>query len=188
MIGLILLISRLQTDIIQIKLILVTPSIDKNNYSVRPMVEQDVRAILLWRYDEPYNFYNPPQQHEADHYVRQFLDPELMFHAVVDPADTLSGFCSYGTDGQVSGGDYSEDALDVGLGMKPELTGQGRGKEFFQTILEHSTTFSPAKVRLTVATFNQRAMCLYKHFGFEEDAQFFDTQSYVHYTILVRNY
>ena len=89
MIRLILLISRLQTDIIQIKLILVTPSIDKNNYSVRPMAEQDVRAILLWRYDEPYNFYNPPQQYEADHYVRQFLDPELMFHAVVDIADTV---------------------------------------------------------------------------------------------------
>ena len=152
------------------------------------MVEQDARAILLWRYDEPYNFYNPPEQCEADYYVQQFLDPELMFHAVVDVTDTLAGFCSYGVDGQVRGGDYTEDALDVGLGMKPELTGQGRGREFFQTILEHSKTFSAAKVRLTVATFNQRAICLYKCFGFEEDTQFFDTLSYMPYTILTRDY
>jgi len=78
--------------------------------------------------------------------------------------------------------------LDIGLGMKPELTGQGLGKTFFRTILAHTKTLADAepRVRLTVATFNQRAMRLYSHFGFQEVERFLDTLAGVDYTVMVR--
>ena len=179
------LILPQQTDIIQERPLPVGPMIDHKNYSMRPLEDRDARAILLWRYERPYNFYNPPENNKQDYYVAQFLDPELMFHVIVDLADNLVGFCSFGTDGQVTGGDYTADALDIGLGMKPELTGQGRGREFFWTILEHTQTFSPPRVRLTVATFNERAMQLYRRFGFEEVEQFIDVFLDVPYTVMV---
>lgn len=164
------------------------PVSEDNNYNIRPLQEQDARHILSWRYQQPYHFYNPPTGSNQDYYVEQFLNPELNFHAIVDRADNLVGFCSFGVDGQVPGGDYTEDALDIGLGMKPELTGQGLGKAFFRTILAHTKTLADAepRVRLTVATFNQRAMRLYRHFGFQEVERFLDTLAGVDYTVMVR--
>jgi RimJ/RimL family protein N-acetyltransferase len=119
--------------------------------------------------------------------VKQFLNPDLAFHAVLGEHDEFIGFCSYGIDGQVPGGNYTEDALDIGLGMKPELTGQGRGEDFFGAILKFAEkNMNPDTCRLTVAKFNERALTLYKNFGFRDYSEFEDLQSHVPYTILVR--
>lgn len=161
---------------------------ENNNYSLRPLEERDAHDIILWRYEQPYDFYNPPDDNRGDHYVAQFLNPEMNFHAIVDKGDRFIGFCSFGADGQVPGGDYSEEALDIGLGMKPELTGQGRGFEFFEAIIKHATyTMMACRIRLTVADFNQRAMRLYEKFGFTETGQFIDALFDVPYTVLVRD-
>ena len=46
---------------------------------------------------------------------------------------------------------YQENYLDIGLGMKPDLTGQGKGPSFFQTGLAFAkTNFQSKKIRLTV--------------------------------------
>ncbi|MBT4162471.1 MAG: GNAT family N-acetyltransferase [Gammaproteobacteria bacterium] len=152
------------------------------------MEERDARDILRWRYTTPYDFYDPPDDDRQDYYVSQFLKPELMFHAIVDAEDRFVGYCSYGLDGQVPGGDYSEDALDIGLGMRPEFTGQGRGAAFFNIILDHGIKILvPDKVRLTVASFNRRAMRLYENFGFIEVDEFSDALFEVPYTVLTRD-
>ena len=52
--------------------------------------------------------------------------------------------------------------------MRPELTGQGAGYRFVAAILRHAyQQFWSAQQRMTVATFNERAMHLYEKFGFE---------------------
>ena len=148
--------------------------------------EADARAILRWRYPEPYDFYDPPDDGRDDDYVQAFLDPDLYFHAVRDRDGILAGFCSFGLDGQVPGGDYAQDALDIGLGMRPGLTGHGHGKVFFDAILAHArTAFGPDRFRLTVARFNARAMRLYEGFGFTEQSRF--EQHLVTYSVLTLN-
>jgi ribosomal-protein-alanine N-acetyltransferase len=162
------------------------------DYQIAELTEDHARQILDWRYPAPYDFYNPPiPAHDAadqalqDRYVEEFLNPDNGFHAVLDGDQQLAGFCSYGHDGQVPGGDYAAPALDIGLGMRPELTGQGRGRAFFEAIVAYGADhYRAARLRLTVADFNHRAMALYGRFGFRVGARFQALSSHTSYTIL----
>ena len=157
-------------------------------YRLKPLEEWHARDILNWRYPKPYDFYDPPDDGHQDHYVAQFLNPAYQFHAVLDVRDRLIGFCSFGIDGQVPGGHYDTGALDIGLGMKPEFTGQGNGTAFFAAVLRFAElNLNAARIRLTVAQFNQRAMTLYQKFGFIFEDEFLGTLSDVQYHVLVRD-
>lgn len=163
-------------------------SAKEQTLSVVRMRACDVPDILSWRYKPPYDFYDPPSHPDVAVYTREFLKPELAFHVVLADEGELIGFCSYGIDGQVPGGDYSADALDVGLGMRPELTGLGRGRAFFGAVLEHAITeWSPERIRLTVASFNHRARRLYGQFGFCFHGEFTERETDVHHVVLVNN-
>ncbi len=155
-----------------------------NEYHIERLQAEHARDILSWQYPPPYDFYNPPSQSES--YIREFLNPVLQFHAVLDAEDRLVGFCSFGIDGQVPGGNYNSPALDIGLGMKPSFTDQGRGDAFFRAILDYARNqFDADRVRLTVATFNERALRLYRKFGFVVQSRFTDRRNHVDYIVLV---
>lgn len=156
-------------------------------FRIEPLRADQAREILEWQYPEPYDFYDPPKEREPEAYVKAFLNPEFNFHGVMDRGGVLVGFCSFGIDGQVPGGDYSEQALDIGLGMKPELTGKGLGVRFFGSILDFAAARpGPSRYRLTVANFNRRAINLYRKFGFRVHSEFEHQQMGVPYVILVR--
>jgi [ribosomal protein S18]-alanine N-acetyltransferase len=80
----------------------------------------------------------------------------------------LVGFFCYGPGGQLPGFDYPDDgSLDVGLGLRPDLTGKGSGLGFLRAGLEFARRrFSPDGFRLSVATFNERAILVYERAGF----------------------
>jgi ribosomal-protein-alanine N-acetyltransferase len=138
----------------------------------RPMDEASARETLIWRYEPPYDFYNPNPD-KAEETVQWFLDPRNAYYAIIGNAGELVGYCCFGADARVPGGDYSADALDVGLRMRPDLTGQGRGGEFFAAILDFARrTFTPRVFRVTVAAFNRRAMRVYEKAGFERAQEF----------------
>jgi [ribosomal protein S18]-alanine N-acetyltransferase len=131
-----------------------------------PISAGDVRQIRAWRYPEPYAVYNlASADEEAD--LRYFLDPANDFHSVYDSTDELVGFCSFGSDAQVPGGDYSAQALDVGLGLRPDHTGQGLGMTFLGAILEFAQrVYEPHQFRATVAAFNHRSRRVFERHGF----------------------
>ena len=142
---------------------------------------------MNWRYPPPYDFYDPPDDVHPDDFVASLLDPFYRFHAVLDEHGTFTGFCSYGEDGQVPGGDYPPNALDIGLGMKPALTGRGLGRGFFESILSFAEQrFHPGRHRLTVANFNRRAIRLYDSFGFLKTDEFMDPVCEVPYSVMIR--
>src|SRR5215218_9186257 len=97
-----------------------SPIVGSPRFTFVPMNREMAAEIVAWRYDAPYDFYD---WDPAD-------DPELM----VVPE---SG--SYGAGGQVPGclsaGHYDEPALDVGLGLRPDLTGAGHGLPFVRAAL-----------------------------------------------------
>ncbi|NLT40329.1 MAG: GNAT family N-acetyltransferase [Clostridiales bacterium] len=62
---------------------------------------------------------------------------------------------------------YDSDALDIGLGMAPSLCGRGLGYDFLRKGMEFAAhNFKPARLRLTVAEFNERAARVYERAGF----------------------
>ena len=155
---------------------------------IRKLRPEDVEVILSWQYEMPYDFYNADPDMSVHEYSGQMLDPALRFHGIWDGRGELIGFCSFGDDGQVPGGDYGLCALDIGLGMKPDLTGKGFGKRFFAAILDFAMQrFSPATIRLTVADFNRRALRLYGGLGFSAVDCFVHTDSQIRFTILTKD-
>ncbi len=82
----------------------------------------------------------------------------------------ILGHVSYGPDGQIpaaGGCAYPEDALDVGLGLRPDLCGRGLGAAYVAMCLRFGQErYGARRFRLTVAGFNQRAIKVYQRAGF----------------------
>jgi ribosomal-protein-alanine N-acetyltransferase len=136
-------------------------------FTLLPITRADAQAISRWRYDGPYWVYNVDPTS-----VDSLLEPRFLYHAVYGTGDLVGYFC-FGEDARVSAGRRHgvyerESALDVGLGMRPDLTGQGLGAEFLSAGLRFAQdSYSPPAFRLTVAIFNRRAISVYERAGFE---------------------
>ena len=141
-------------------------------YAVRALTRSDVEEITAWRYPPPYDLYDVGDE-EAGEASAYFLAAENAYFAVEEPTVGLVGFCCFGQEARVPGGNYSVDALDVGMGMRPSLVGQGRGRSFLGAILAHGRAlYSPRRCRVTVAAFNQRSLRVCRSQGFREADRF----------------
>lgn len=133
---------------------------------IRNMNEKLATDILNWKYDKPYDFYNNELTAEE---MREILDGT--YYALIDDAEELIGFFCIGETAQVPIGNqhgvYTGDFVDMGLGMNPKLVGKGNGFEFCSFIIRYiKENYKGTAIRLTVATFNKRAIHLYKNLGF----------------------
>ena len=140
-------------------------------YSIIPLVPDLAQVITTWIYQPPYDLYD----HTSED-LTGLLNPEYRYHAVIGEAGDLVGYCCYGLDARVPGGDYSEgepDVLDIGVGMRPDLTGQGFGRGFVTAIENYAINrFSPRVLRVTIAAFNQRSLNLFRSCGYQDTIQF----------------
>lgn len=143
------------------------------NLPIRPITRADAEEIATWRYPEPYGFYDfEPGDEEY------LLAPEYEYRAVAGEDGALMGYFCFGPDAQVPAGRElglyeGEGVLDVGLGMRPELTGRGLGAGFVEAGLAFAREkYDPAAYRMTVAAFNSRAVRLYERLGFRTVAAF----------------
>jgi uncharacterized protein YhfF/RimJ/RimL family protein N-acetyltransferase len=139
--------------------------------TIRKVTEADVRGFATWRYDTPYDVYNitmPPEDA-----VRYFLSDDTACHVLVEDDGALAGFCTFGSDARVPGGNYGEAALDIGLGIRPSFTGQGRGAAFVRAVIEHAVgSLGADRLRVTVAAWNERALRVWRGAGFTEEQKF----------------
>jgi ribosomal-protein-alanine N-acetyltransferase len=145
----------------------VTHGIDPATIRIAPLTRAHADDLATWTYEAPYDVYDLAG---AD--PEELLDPAVGFHAVL-AGDELIGFRSFGPDGQVPGWDYDDSALDTGGGLRPSLTGQGLGRAVITVGLAHGRArFAPAAFRVTVASFNVRALRTVKSLGFEHVGSF----------------
>ncbi len=137
-------------------------------FTLGRITRDDAQAISRWRYAGRYSAYDGDRAS-----VDSLLEPRFRYHSVYDERGELVGYFCFGEDARVRAGRRlgiyeREPALDVGLGMRPDLTGQGLGEEFVRAGLRFAKeTYSPSAFRLTVATFNRRAIRVYERAGFE---------------------
>lgn len=148
---------------------------------IEAMTEEYAADIATWRYPAPYDCYDV-----VDVEPVFFLDPGNGFFALVSEEDGLIGFRSFGADGRVPGGIYDDSALDTGGGLRPSLTGQGLGRTAIETRLEFGRRFAPSAFRMTVASFNTRALRVVTSLGFYPVSNFAATTDGRSFQILVR--
>ncbi|AAP11828.1 MULTISPECIES: GNAT family N-acetyltransferase [Bacillus] len=136
---------------------------------IHVLTKEEAMEINTWTYEEPYSLYSFSGEKEV---IEELLDGT--YYGCCDDQGDLIGYFCFGANAQVPGGRDAnlyggEDVIDIGLGMKPALTGKGIGKEFFQAGIAFATKEFNAKMfRLSVATFNTRAITLYKNIGFKQ--------------------
>ena len=115
-----------------------------------------------------------------------FVDPVNAYHAIVDNGGQLVAYCCFGPDARVPGGDYDNPALDIGLGVHPDLSGQGLGGAFVDAVLRFAQQeFVPTEFRVTVAEFNERALRVWEKARFRPVQRFERKQDGAPFVILV---
>ena len=151
-----------------------------------PTDEASAREFLQWKYEHPYEIYNYAPEH-FDEDLAYHLDPGNNMYSIYRE-DQLVGYCSFGQDGQVQGGDYSEQALDIGLMIKPELTGQGLGSVFVGNIIQYAKAqYNPKKLRVTILESNLRATRAWEKNGFRKTQSFERKNGQLHFVILMKD-
>ena len=149
------------------------------------MNKEAALIILEWKYTHPYDIYNFSYSDSA---LNELLCGEFF---CIYSGNLLAGYYCNGKSAQVpsdvSAAFYSDDSfIDIGLGMNPELTGSGNGREFFKYILKCTLESNPGKnVRLTVAAFNLRAATVYLHHGFKYSDEFIHPQANRKFHIMI---
>jgi RimJ/RimL family protein N-acetyltransferase len=149
---------------------------------ITAMTEQYAADILSWRYPAPYDYYDV-----TDGDLGYYLDPANGFFAVLSGGEFI-GFRSFGPDGQVPGGTYDDSALDTGGGLRPELIGRGLGRTVIAAGLEFGQQrFAPDAFRVTVASFNSRALRVVTSLGFRPVQSFPAAMDGRSFEIMVRD-
>jgi [ribosomal protein S18]-alanine N-acetyltransferase len=127
-------------------------------FTFKKRAEEDAHQIASWHYPPPYDFYDMDQDPED---LAELLDPQTWQepnYSVFNEENELVGFFDFKPDGQT---------VEVGLGLRPDLTGRGLGRAFITAGLTFGQELFSVEVwSLRVATFNTRAIRLYEHAGF----------------------
>lgn len=125
---------------------------------IKTMTKSEAEEIIKWQYDAPYDFYNfpNPEQYELEilneNYRNQY------FYSVYEN-DQLIGLYEIHVEDNIA---------TLGLGMKPDKTGQGKGQQFVENAIHFIKTHHPEVmvIDIAVVSFNERAMKVYERCGF----------------------
>lgn len=151
-----------------------------------PTEEPSAREFLTWKYKPPYQIYNYASEN-FDKDLAYSLDPKNNIHSMYRD-DELIGYCSFGRDARVPGGKYSEDALDIGLMIKPELTGQGLGSSFVANIAHYGTeNYGLKKLRVTILESNLRALRVWEKNVFRKTQSFERESDQLRFVIMTKD-
>lgn len=154
-------------------------------FDIHPISEKEARAILTWRYEPPYELYNP-QPADLDEDLANLLDPQNNYFSVFDKGELIAFRC-FGADARVAGGNYEAEALDMGGGLRPNLTGHGLGPQVMQAAVDFAhDRFHPPLFRVTVAQFNLRAQKACLKVGYQPVDRFTHPQSGRDFVIMIR--
>jgi len=140
-------------------------SVTVPEFTIRPMTAADAHAVAAWRYPGEYSFYDADADPDD---LAELLDPagwgQRYFAADEITRHELAGFVEVKLTGPEA---------EIGLGLRPDLTGHGAGESFVRTCLRFaSAALGAQSCTLAVAAFNRRAITVYERAGFQEVERF----------------
>lgn len=137
------------------------------DFVFRPLGWHDTQTVAAWRYPAPYELYDLSRSSLLVGVgLHRLLAPlrAVGFYAVQWRDIPLAGVFSFRRQGTT---------VELGLGLRPDLTGRGIGLAFVQAGMAFARgEFAPVAFRLDVATFNQRAIRVYERAGFVPGRRF----------------
>ncbi|TCZ79490.1 N-acetyltransferase [Paenibacillus albiflavus] len=157
-------------------------------YRFQPMTEEFAAIICKWRYPGEYSFYD---MEETDEDIAELLEGD--YYAALDFKGDLIGFICSGNAARLPIGHqigiYNDPSkIDIGLGMKPDITGKGSGQQFLTQAIHFLKELYPAhSFQLVVATFNERAIKVYERVGFVKGIRFINKRNEQEIEFLVMN-
>ncbi|WP_159881940.1 GNAT family N-acetyltransferase [Paenibacillus puerhi] len=130
-------------------------------FRITPLLPDHCREICEWRYEPPYDLYAWQPWELMVAQQAEFADPELrdaQYRAVLGQLDELCGFAQLFP---------MTGVTRLGLGMRPEACGRGRGAAFVRAIAAEARRLNPGhEIDLEVLTWNERAIRAYLRAGF----------------------
>ena len=138
------------------------------DFTIRAFNDADADDVATWRYPAPYDAYDLTEDPSLDSEMREPARWGATWFAADDAATgTLAGFLELvASESETEGGTRVE--VEVGLGLRPELTGKGIGTSFVDAALEFSRErWRPSTFALDVFPWNERAIRCYERAGFE---------------------
>jgi [ribosomal protein S18]-alanine N-acetyltransferase len=134
----------------------------ESGFRFRELTRADADSISRWKYPQPYSLYDGSG--DADRLLK------YKYFAGLDEEGGLVGFCCFGEDARVPGLDEEEGVLDVGAGLRPDLTGIGLGGPFLREACRFGgELYKPSRFRVVIASFNDRAQMVAHALGFEAE-------------------
>jgi len=134
--------------------------------TIAPLTTEDVHKMHSWSYEgdlSMYSFAYIP----IEKAIAFFLDPENGYFGIYGESGELEGFCNFGSDARVADGDYSTEAVDVGIGLRPNLVGRGLGTGYAKIVFEEARKRFPGlPLRVTIAAFNKASIRVCEKNGF----------------------
>lgn len=133
-------------------------------FTFQRMTQKEAEEIAYsWKYEGMYSFYDMTEDEEdLLEFTNAHTRGEHVFSSHVN--GELIGFLSL---------DVLDGMIDIGLGLKPDWTGKGKGRGFLQSAISFiQSHYTFDALTLSVASFNQRAISLYSHVGFVLNGSF----------------
>jgi len=116
---------------------------------VRPLTIEDGMDIAMWRYPGPWAVYD----------ALEAPRPDEGYWAVCEDDDRLVGFCCLGDAARPVGLEPDPGALDVAIGVRPDLTGQGLGSEVGRKAVDYARQVSDGRrLRCAVRDWNHAGL------------------------------
>jgi [ribosomal protein S18]-alanine N-acetyltransferase len=133
-------------------------------FRIRPLDDDDVETILTWRYDAPYDVYDPGAEADDVSEMRAATGGRAPWFAVEDESGEVVGFFEFTPVGS------PVEEVEIGLGLRPDRTGRGLGPGFVEAAVAFARdTWGPSRVVLDVFPWNERAIRAYEQAGFARD-------------------
>lgn len=126
------------------------------------MTREQAEECIGWEYPDAYNFCNTPVQEQAKE-INEYDRHCGQWRAALNDAGELEGMCVFSM--------LPNETVEIGLGLRPDLTGKGLGLEFVRHCVhacrqQEASPFDPIVLRVHEA--NERAIKVYRRAGFRE--------------------
>jgi RimJ/RimL family protein N-acetyltransferase len=150
----------------------------------RLLLPSDAEAMISWRYSVPYSEYDL-DSHDGK-VLAELLHPGNNYRAILRNEELIGFFC-FGPDARVPGWSYDDHARDLGMGLRPDLTGKGKGHAYLLAVLFYLEQRQlSGKLRATIAAWNLRAIRVCERAGFRAIATFKKPGVGQKYVVLLR--